>query len=266
MGRFVHCAKGRSLPTLLTPVYLGLEGDVIHHEGGGNAPKDDVPRGKAGAAAPGPLAEAVDSPPSGKAPLMVGAPQDGKRRQLPNTLSCTAMGSMTREGGRAGSVIAQAGPAGADRNVAHAQAGPGADHHVVHAQRLHLFQVLAPSLVARGRFFGSTLALKEEWEQLDAPYFSAPGETRDAPGLPCLPGCCASAFAWQGLLSAYRVVYHHVKPKPLSGQAPETLNPVPARHPLPRSGRGHDHHGLVRHRGREAVRIRALERGQRGSR
>ena len=198
MGRFVHCAKGRSLPTLLTPVYLGLEGDVIHHEGGGNAPKDDVPRGKAGAAAPGPLAEAVDSPPSGKAPLMVGAPQDGKRRQLPNTLSCTAMGSMTREGGRAGSVIAQAGPAGADRNVAHAQAGPGADHHVVHAQRLHLFQVLAPSLVARGRFFGSTLALKEELEQLEAPYFSAPGERE--PGVPYLSGCCAPACLAGSLL------------------------------------------------------------------
>ena len=248
MGRFVHCAKGRSLPTLLSPVYLGLEGDVIHHEGSGDAPKD-----KAGTAAPGPVAEAMDSPPSGKSSLTIAAPPDGKRQQPPNTLSCTEMQSMAREGGRAGSIIAQAGPA-------------GANHHVAHAQRLHLFQVLAPSLVARGRFFGSTLALKEEWEQLDAPYFSAPGETRDAPGLPCLPGCCASAFAWQGLLSAYRVVYHHVKPKPLSGQAPETLNPVPARHPLPRSGRGHDHHGLVRHRGREAVRIRALERGQRGSR
>ena len=204
MGRFVHCAKGRSLPTLLSPVYLGLEGDVIHHEGSGDAPKD-----KAGTAAPGPVAEAMDSPPSGKSSLTIAAPPDGKRRQPPNTLSCTEMQSMAREGGRAGSIIAQAGPA-------------GANHHVAHAQRLHLFQVLAPSLVARGRFFGSTLALKEEWEQLDAPYFSAPGEWvgtlalkeeweqleapyfsapgEREPGVPYLSGCCAPACLAGSLL------------------------------------------------------------------
>ena len=43
-------------------------------------------------------------------------------------------------------------------------------------RHLHLYQVLAPSLVARARFFGSELALGAEWLQLDPPYFSAPGE------------------------------------------------------------------------------------------
>ena len=37
-------------------------------------------------------------------------------------------------------------------------------------------QVLAPSLLARGRIFGGKLALKAEWLALDSPYFSAPGE------------------------------------------------------------------------------------------
>ena len=36
--------------------------------------------------------------------------------------------------------------------------------------------MLAPSLVPRGRFFCSTLALKDEWAPVDAPYFSAPGD------------------------------------------------------------------------------------------
>ena len=41
---------------------------------------------------------------------------------------------------------------------------------------LHMYQVLAPSLAARGRLFGSRLALKEEWVSIDPPYFSAIGE------------------------------------------------------------------------------------------
>lgn len=41
--------------------------------------------------------------------------------------------------------------------------------------QLWLYQVLTPSLVARGRAYGSKLALKEEWVMLDVPYFSAPG-------------------------------------------------------------------------------------------
>lgn len=43
------------------------------------------------------------------------------------------------------------------------------------SQCLHLYQVLAPGLVGRGRLFGSHLGLKEEWQMLDEPYFSAPG-------------------------------------------------------------------------------------------
>ena len=40
---------------------------------------------------------------------------------------------------------------------------------------LQLYQVLAPCLVARARVFGSSLALKEDWIPVDAPYFDAPG-------------------------------------------------------------------------------------------
>lgn len=43
-------------------------------------------------------------------------------------------------------------------------------------QRMRLYQVLAPSQLARGRIFGGKLALKEEWLALDSPYFNAPGE------------------------------------------------------------------------------------------
>ncbi|KAG1677749.1 hypothetical protein FOA52_001061 [Chlamydomonas sp. UWO 241] len=41
--------------------------------------------------------------------------------------------------------------------------------------RLRLYQVLAPSLVGRGRHFGSATSLKSEWVCVDQPYFSAPG-------------------------------------------------------------------------------------------
>ena len=45
-----------------------------------------------------------------------------------------------------------------------------------------LFQVLAPCLVARGRLFGSKLALEEEWMAIDQPYFSATGEQMTCDG------------------------------------------------------------------------------------
>ena len=48
------------------------------------------------------------------------------------------------------------------------------------AKHLHLFQILAPTLVARGKKFGNTLALKEEWRCTNRPYFCAPG-TLQAP-------------------------------------------------------------------------------------
>ncbi|GAX81930.1 hypothetical protein CEUSTIGMA_g9358.t1, partial [Chlamydomonas eustigma] len=46
-----------------------------------------------------------------------------------------------------------------------------------HVQALHLYQALHPSLMPRGRLFGSTLALKEEWQMLSTGYFHAPGST-----------------------------------------------------------------------------------------
>ena len=58
-------------------------------------------------------------------------------------------------------------------------------------RHLHLYQVLAPSLVARARFFGSELALGAEWLQLDPPYFSAPGEA-SSDGMECCPHLCDS--------------------------------------------------------------------------
>ena len=39
-----------------------------------------------------------------------------------------------------------------------------------------LSQVLSPSLLSRGRAFGSRSALMSNWQQLHAPYFDAPGE------------------------------------------------------------------------------------------
>ncbi len=42
--------------------------------------------------------------------------------------------------------------------------------------RMRLYQALAPDLADRGVFFGSQLKLSsEDWMQLDADYFSAPG-------------------------------------------------------------------------------------------
>ena len=40
---------------------------------------------------------------------------------------------------------------------------------------LRLYQILSPSLVERGRLFGSKLALKDEWVKIDSSYFDAPG-------------------------------------------------------------------------------------------
>jgi hypothetical protein len=43
-------------------------------------------------------------------------------------------------------------------------------------QIMRIYQVLAPSLVARGHIFGSKVSLKEEWVCVDEPYFNAPGK------------------------------------------------------------------------------------------
>ena len=42
-------------------------------------------------------------------------------------------------------------------------------------QRMRLYQVLAPTMGDRGPYFGTKLALKEDWVKLDAGYFDAPG-------------------------------------------------------------------------------------------
>ena len=42
---------------------------------------------------------------------------------------------------------------------------------------LHLYQLLAPSMVARGCYFGSRLSLKPEWRQLDRDFYQAPGDS-----------------------------------------------------------------------------------------
>ena len=42
-------------------------------------------------------------------------------------------------------------------------------------------QVLPPSLLSRGRTFGSQLTLGPDWHQLQAPYFDAPGECQRLP-------------------------------------------------------------------------------------
>ena len=44
------------------------------------------------------------------------------------------------------------------------------------ASHLRLFQVLNPDLVARGRHFGTRVALGNQWKRLDMPYFDAPGD------------------------------------------------------------------------------------------
>ncbi|GAX72947.1 hypothetical protein CEUSTIGMA_g402.t1 [Chlamydomonas eustigma] len=48
----------------------------------------------------------------------------------------------------------------------------GSTSSSTHLQRM--YQVLAPNLVSRGRYFGSTLSLKDDWYCLDSPYFDAP--------------------------------------------------------------------------------------------
>ena len=54
--------------------------------------------------------------------------------------------------------------------------------------RLHLYQLVSPSLVGRAKHFGNVLALREEWAMVNRPYFSAPG----AKG-------CARWGGWGGL-------------------------------------------------------------------
>ena len=43
-------------------------------------------------------------------------------------------------------------------------------------QRFKLYQILSPRMAHRGRIFGSKLVLKDEWAQVDVPYFLAPGD------------------------------------------------------------------------------------------
>ena len=54
---------------------------------------------------------------------------------------------------------------------------------------VHIYQVLSPHLVSRGRGFGSQLRLKgQEWECIDDAYFNAPGEGSIGLELHIIPG------------------------------------------------------------------------------
>jgi hypothetical protein len=46
---------------------------------------------------------------------------------------------------------------------------------VVSDIHLRVYQVLSPVLEDRGPYFGAHLALKEEWLEVDSPYYEAPG-------------------------------------------------------------------------------------------
>ena len=50
-------------------------------------------------------------------------------------------------------------------------------------QHLRLYQILVPELAARALCFGNQLALKDGWEWVLAPYFSAPGERECMAGI-----------------------------------------------------------------------------------
>ena len=67
-----------------------------------------------------------------------------------------------------------------DSPHAHSPASVASSHS--QDKRLHLYQILAPALVARGKKFGNTLALKEEWKCTNRPYFCAPGTLQAALG------------------------------------------------------------------------------------
>jgi hypothetical protein len=79
-------------------------------------------------------------------------------------------------GDRLGSITHEAAP----RVQAAAPAAVDVAHHTLPipaGYQIRLYQALAPTLAVRGTFFGSHISLwHEDWAQLDAAYYDAPGE------------------------------------------------------------------------------------------
>lgn len=145
MGEYVFLPKAQPLPAVLSPGFLGLE-----HLSIGLFSRDSFTPTKYFASASG-------------------------AHQQPSTMmhrrSQAPAGSMIRQHGGGPMSRSMGAIASADRAVLRAGASPP-------CQRLRMYQVLSPSQVGRGQVFGSKLFLKDEWTQLDPPYFNAPGMIR----------------------------------------------------------------------------------------
>ena len=141
MGEYVFMPKTQPMSVVLSPEFLGLE-----HLSAGLFSRDSFTPTKHFASASGPQHKAQPS-------LLM-----HRRSHVPAT------GSIRQHGG---------GPMSRSMSAI-ASAGRGAGASPL-GQRLRMYQVLSPCQVGRGQVFGSKLVLKEEWTQLDAPYFSAPG-------------------------------------------------------------------------------------------
>ena len=143
MGEYLRSSHTSTTPTTL-PIHIPAPADQLNKggQGGGDAVTADARQ-----------------QPSAFSKLQ----QEVGHGKIVPLFTDTSTASTSGRGG-SGKVFAEAATTTAGSR------GPGS------GQRMRLYQVLAPSLLARGRIFGGKLALKAEWLALDSPYFSAPGE------------------------------------------------------------------------------------------
>lgn len=172
MGEYVYCTNGAKVPLILTPQYLGLDTHVETKQwslaGTARDNTHSVPN----------MAVLALMSPRGRQQLR--QQQQQRRRpdwdlELPPPPPPPEQQQQRRQ-----RHTVKFNMSLSDRHQHHSQEKKQqqqCDRQQQQQQQalLQLYQVLSPSQVVRGRFFGSKLALKEEWVPLDLPYFAAPG-------------------------------------------------------------------------------------------
>lgn len=209
MGWYVRCTKGQTIPSLLTPQYLhsvrapaapaaaasataalmGLKLGALSGSREGSM-ADGLPGGEAAAGGGGGAAATSQSaagaaaqrgssgggggadPPTAEGSFKTNGRVSASASARSMAPDLTSIYLEDREGEVSGSRRMR--PESQVQQLQRERAAFDAD--LQGQQVVRLYQVLAPSLVGRGRVFGSRLALKDEWQALDVPYFDAPGE------------------------------------------------------------------------------------------
>lgn len=208
MGWYVRCTKGQTIPSLLTPQYLhsvrapaapaaaasataalmGLKLGALSGSPEGSM-ADGLPGGEAAAGGGGGAAATSQSaaeaaatrgssggggadPPTAEGSFKTNGKLSASASARSMAPDLASIYLEDREGEVTGSRRMR--PESQVQQLQRERAAFDAD--LQGQQVVRLYQVLAPSLVGRGRVFGSKLALKHEWQALDVPYFDAPGE------------------------------------------------------------------------------------------